>query len=119
MGHRTSKRGPRGPAGLRGRAGLKGARGAIGPAGPAGQAGAPAKGTDVLEIVEKQIEDIHQELDAQNQRIAQIQRQMDEFRAMVRRLLPLSRESNWTTPQEMIGPAGHHQAAMPIWNSTA
>jgi hypothetical protein len=42
----------------------------------------------VLEIVEKQIDDIHHELDAQIKRIAQIQQQMDEVRVAVRRLLP-------------------------------
>jgi hypothetical protein len=44
-------------------------------------------GSDVLEIVEKQIDDIHRDLDVQMKRIAQIQQQMDELRAMVRRVL--------------------------------
>jgi prefoldin subunit 5 len=52
-----------------------------GPVGPA------VKGSDVLEIVEKQIEDIHRDLDVQMRRIAQIQQQMDDLRAMVRRVL--------------------------------
>jgi prefoldin subunit 5 len=52
-----------------------------GPTGPA------VKGNDVLEIVEKQIDDIHRDLDVQMKRIAQIQQQMDELRAMVRRVL--------------------------------
>jgi len=41
----------------------------------------------VLEIVEKQIDDIHRDLDVQMKRIAQIQQQMDELRAMVRGVL--------------------------------
>jgi hypothetical protein len=41
----------------------------------------------VLEIVERQIDDIHRDLDAQMRRIAQMQQQMDDLRAMVRRVL--------------------------------
>jgi hypothetical protein len=41
----------------------------------------------VLEIVEKQIDDIHRDLDVQMNRIAQIQQQMDDLRALVRRVL--------------------------------
>jgi hypothetical protein len=41
----------------------------------------------VLEIVEQQIDDIHRDLDLQMNRIAQIQQQMDELRALVRRVL--------------------------------
>jgi hypothetical protein len=74
-----SKRGRRGPAGPRG---LKGARGATGKEGPTG------KGNEVLEIVEKQIDDIHHELDVQMKRIAQLQLQLDELRDLVRRALP-------------------------------
>jgi hypothetical protein len=88
MRYPTSKRGPRGPAGPRGRLGLKGARGIAGPAGPAGHVGPSAKGSDVLEIVQQQIDDIYVELDVQMKRLAQVQEQMDELRATVRRLLP-------------------------------
>ena len=88
MGNRTGKRGPRGPAGPRGRPGLKGARGATGPEGPAGRVASAAKGSEVLEIVEKQIDDIHQQLDLQMKRLAQMQQQVDELRASLRRLLP-------------------------------
>jgi ribosomal protein L13 len=42
----------------------------------------------VLDIVERQIDDIHRDLDVQMRRIAQIQQQMDELRAAVRRMLP-------------------------------
>jgi prefoldin subunit 5 len=52
-----------------------------------GPIGPPEKGSDVLEIVEKQIDDIHRDLNVQMRRIAQIQQQMDELRAMVRRVL--------------------------------
>jgi hypothetical protein len=52
-----------------------------------GPAGAAVKGSDVLEIVEQQIEGIHRDLDVQMRRIAQIQQQMDDLRAMVRRVL--------------------------------
>jgi hypothetical protein len=41
----------------------------------------------VLEIVEKQIDDIHQKLEVQVKRTAQIQQQVDELRATVRRLV--------------------------------
>jgi hypothetical protein len=52
-----------------------------------GPVGPPVKGSDVLEIVEKQIDDIHRDLDVQLNRIAQIQQQMDELRTLVRRVL--------------------------------
>jgi hypothetical protein len=41
----------------------------------------------VLEIVEKQIDVIHRELDMQLKRIAQIQQRLDELHATVRRML--------------------------------
>ena len=84
-------RGPRGPRGPAGQVGHSGHKGARGPQGVPGPAGPPVKGTDVLDIVEKQIDDIHRDLDIQMKRIAQIQQQMDELRAMVRRL-PSSNE---------------------------
>jgi hypothetical protein len=43
----------------------------------------------VLEIVERQIDDIHRDLDAQMKRIAQIQQQVDDLRIAIRRVLPL------------------------------
>ena len=42
----------------------------------------------MLEIVERQIDDIHRDLDAQMKRIAQIQQQVDELRIAIRRVLP-------------------------------
>src|SRR5260370_1102023 len=77
-------RGPRGPAGDRGHSGHRGARG---PQGEPGPEGSSVRGSDVLEIVERQIDDIHRDLNVQMRRIAQIQQQMDELRAMVRRML--------------------------------
>jgi hypothetical protein len=61
-----------------------------------GPAGPPVKGSDalgivgsdVLEIVEHQIDDLHRYLDLHMKRIAQIQAQMDELRAAVRRAVP-------------------------------
>jgi hypothetical protein len=50
--------------------------------------GPPDKGSDVLDIVEKQIDDIHRYLNLQMKRVAQIQQQMDDLRAAVRRVLP-------------------------------
>jgi prefoldin subunit 5 len=49
--------------------------------------GPPVKGSEVLEIVERQIDDIHRDLNVQMRRISQIQQQMDELRAMVRRVM--------------------------------
>jgi hypothetical protein len=88
MRHPPGKRGLRGLAGPRGHPGRRGARGAIGPEGPAGRSERPAQAGDLLEIVERQIDDIHRELDVQLNRIAQIQEQVDDLRATVRRLLP-------------------------------
>jgi hypothetical protein len=82
MSNQLGKRGPRGRIGPPGPKGPKGERGASGQDGPA------AKGNEVLEIVEKQIDDIHRELDIQMKRIAQLQMQVDELRGTVRRAWP-------------------------------
>jgi hypothetical protein len=58
-----------------------------------GPGGPPVKGTDVLDIVEQQIDDIHRDLDIQMKRIAHMQQQMDELRAMVRRVMSRSEVS--------------------------
>jgi hypothetical protein len=42
---------------------------------------------EILSIVEKQIDDIHQELDIQMKRMAQLQAQVDDVREKVRHLL--------------------------------
>jgi hypothetical protein len=89
MPKQIRKRGPRGAVGPRGRQGVKGEPGATGREGPpTNYSAASGKGNDVLEIVERQIDDIHQELDVQMKRIAQLQAQMDELRATVRRVMP-------------------------------
>jgi polyhydroxyalkanoate synthesis regulator phasin len=41
---------------------------------------------EVLGVVEGQIENIHQELDAQMKRIAQLQREVDELRKAIQQL---------------------------------
>jgi hypothetical protein len=79
MGTQTGPRGRRGATGPKGARGPQGTPGLVGPTGDAG---------DVLEIVEKQIDDIHRELAAQMKRIAQLQHQLDELRATVRRAIP-------------------------------
>src|ERR1700676_4271211 len=78
-------RGPRGPAGQRGHKGVPGPQGAPGPAGP------PVKGSDVLEIVERQIDDIHRDLDAQMKRIEQIKQKVDKMRIATRGVLAAKR----------------------------
>jgi prefoldin subunit 5 len=65
----------------------------------AGPIGPPVKGSEVLgsevlEIVEKQIDDLHRDLDVQMKRIAQIQQQMDELRETVRRVLSSTNPSS-------------------------
>lgn len=47
----------------------------------------------MLDIVEQQIDDIHRDLDIQMKRIAHMQQQMDELRAMVRRVMSRSEVS--------------------------
>jgi hypothetical protein len=76
-----------------------------------GPVGPPVKGSDVLEIVEKQIDDIHRDLDTQMKRIAQIQQQVDELRAAIRRVLP-SHERQTDLP--LGGSAGmrHYQETL-------
>jgi hypothetical protein len=89
LAQRRSRSGDhRGPRGPRGPAGHSGHRGAPGPQGVPGPIGPPVKGSDVLEIVERQIDDIHRDLDAQMKRIAHIQQQVDELRVAIRRVLP-------------------------------
>ena len=85
---RSRSRDDRGPRGPRGPAGHSGHRGAPGPQGAPGPVGPPVQGSDVLEIVERQIDDIHRDLDAQMKRIARIQQQVDELRVAIRRVMP-------------------------------
>jgi hypothetical protein len=60
----------------------------------AGPVGSPVTGSEILEIVEKQIDDLHRDLDVQMKRIAQIQQQMDELRETVRRVVSSNNPSS-------------------------
>lgn len=75
----------RGPRGLRGPAGPIGP---VGPQGPRGKTGPAGKGAplDSVEAVTAHIEKLDQELRIQLQRIAQIQVELDEARAAIKRL---------------------------------
>lgn len=85
MPKERGQRGARGPAGPRGRQGHTGARGPTGKQAPASERS--TTGNDVLDIVEKQIDDIHRELDVQMKHVGRLQVQVDELRAAVRRLV--------------------------------
>jgi len=98
-GHRGSP-GPPGPPGSVGSAGEQGPIGKSGPAGATGRSGARgpvgAKGSDkpvdknrrrLLVSVDRHIENIYGELTAQMQRMAKLQRQVDELRAKIRQVL--------------------------------
>ena len=74
--------GPIGPAGKRGATGQRGAQGKVGQAGSLSR----SDRRDILNIVEGQIDDIHQELGIQMKRMAQLQTQVDDLRTKVRRL---------------------------------
>jgi hypothetical protein len=76
--------------GPRGGQRLTGPRGATGKKGPPGHDGRSITGHEVLEIVEQQIDHIHHELDVQMKRMAQLQAEVDELRATIRRALPAS-----------------------------
>jgi hypothetical protein len=84
--------GARGAAGATGQAGAKGDQGATGATGPSGASGAgplTLRGrSDVLATLHDQIEHIYHELDIQMKRMAQIQAELDNVRATVRRLVP-------------------------------
>lgn len=80
--------GPRGP---RGPVGPMGLQGPVGERGRRGEAGLPALSTGVAPAlafvaVEEQIDAIKRELDVQLRRMAQIQQQLDQLRAIVRQL---------------------------------
>src|SRR3954453_363840 len=85
------ERGIPGPPGPVGRTGATGKTGATGRRGAAGKpvAAAPSipdERMELLTLVEGQIEDIYKELDIQMKRMAQLQMQIDELRATVRKL---------------------------------
>ena len=83
-------RGPIGKTGLRGAQGPSGARGAAGAVGKMGPQGLqgrePAWRKHLLEEVQEQIDRIDQELGVQLRRMAQIQREVDELKAKLRKL---------------------------------
>src|SRR3954447_6687965 len=83
--------GPPGPVGRAGAIGKTGKTGATGRRGAAGKPVAvapsiPDERMELLTLVEGQIEDIYKELDIQMKRMAQLQMQIDELRATVRKL---------------------------------
>jgi len=84
-------RGPVGPRGPRGPAGQMGPQGPVGERGHRGQVGTAALSAGMAPAlaflaVEEQIDAIKHELDLQLRRIAQLQQQVDQLRAVVRQL---------------------------------
>jgi hypothetical protein len=81
--------GKRGPRGARGKTGAMGAAGATGPMGPAGPAGpvAPENHLNALAVIHDQVGHIHHELDVQMKRMAQLQMELDDARATLKRLM--------------------------------
>ena len=93
-GERRLEERRRGPRGLRGPAGPTGAAGPAGPKGPRGKTGKTgAQGEpaplDTVEGLSAHIDRLDGELKIQLQRIAQIQRELDEARAAIKRLNPM------------------------------
>ena len=82
MPKRAGRRGNIGARGPRGPRGAQGLRGRQGPAGPAGRSGDPAP-LRVLATMAQEIEAIQRDLQAQFQRIAQIQADLDLLRAQL------------------------------------
>jgi hypothetical protein len=78
--------GARGKTGASGTNGATGARGATGAIGEAGAARVPPK-SHALAEVHDQIEHIYHELDVQMKRMAQLQAELDQVRATLRRLM--------------------------------
>lgn len=79
----TGPAGPRGPGGPRGKTGASGLMGATGPAGPV----TPSDHLNKLVAVNDQIEHIHHELSVQMTRMSQLQAEVDEVRATLKRLM--------------------------------
>jgi hypothetical protein len=84
-GPAVGPRGPRGPAGQAGPQGPVGERGHRGPAGTAALSAGIAPALAFV-AVEEQIDAIKHELDVQLRRMAQIQEQLNQLRAIVRQL---------------------------------
>ena len=77
--------GPRGPAGQTGPRGPVGERGHRGPAGTAALSAGRAPALAFI-AVEEQIDGLKHELDVQLRRMAQVQEQLDQLRAIVRQI---------------------------------
>jgi hypothetical protein len=78
--------------GARGKTGAAGKKGATGARGTVGSTGSTATLTkadrmEMLSVIEGQIDDIHQELNIQMKQMAQMQAQLDDVRATVRRII--------------------------------
>ena len=86
---RRGPRGPRGPAGP---------TGPEGPRGKTGQKGQAAK-LDSLQALDAHVAKIDQELKIQRQRIAQLQMELDEARAAIKRLAALQQRREVPPPQ--------------------
>jgi nicotinamide mononucleotide (NMN) deamidase PncC len=84
-----------GPAGKQGAVGAKGSTGARGPTGATGAVGPtgstrqkrPDTHLNALAVVHDQIDHIHQELNVQMKRMAQLQAEVDEVRTTLERLI--------------------------------
>jgi Collagen triple helix repeat (20 copies) len=89
---RTGRRGPVGvgKTGAKGRKGATGARGTRGDAGPAG-ALAGSEHTEIL-IIERRIEDLYELLTVQTKRTAEMQGQLDEEHAKLKKLTGASKQ---------------------------
>lgn len=83
---RIGPRGVRGPTGKTGKSGRTGAVGPTGPAGPPGPTGPKMRRSEVIAMVEDQFVVIRRQLDTQLARTAQIQQQLDQIQAVVKRL---------------------------------
>ena len=81
----TGSTGATGATGATGLTGATGNRGAVGETGPTGAGVSPDR-TQILALIEGQIENIYHELEIQPKRMAQIQMQLDEVRAQIRNL---------------------------------
>jgi hypothetical protein len=79
-------RGPTGPQGRRGDPGPRGERGVRGADGHVGEDGSSTDRAALLTEVNGHFEDIYRELDVQMRRMAQIQQQVDDLRAKVKKL---------------------------------
>ena len=88
MAKGRAERGPRGAAGERGATGPRGATGQPGPMGPAGPR---LNRADVLAMVEDQFGEIRKEMALQLQRMGQMQVQLDQIAAMLKKLLAADR----------------------------